>query len=88
MPPFDKTDAKIAAMLTDGGPIKAGSSKTILVKGTDCETRCISIQYSLSKNWTKISRENNWYQPYIILSHQQGREVALCVVRNNLTLTT
>ena len=39
VPPFDETDAKIAAMLTDGGLIKAGSSKTILVKGTECETR-------------------------------------------------
>ena len=39
VPPFDDTDAKIAEMLTDGGLIKAGSSKTILVKGTECETR-------------------------------------------------
>ena len=44
VPPFDETDAKIAAMLTDGGLIKAGSSKTIIVKGTDCETRCISFK--------------------------------------------
>ena len=58
MPPFDETDAKIAAMLTDGGLIKAGSSKTILVKGTDCETRylrisCIDHRFLQSKIGTK-----------------------------------
>ena len=48
VPPFDETDAKIAEMLTDGGLIKAGTSKTIMVKGTDCETRCVGLSSQLA----------------------------------------